>query len=187
MTDFDSHENKKLTPHEIQLIEYSFFSLCEEVDLFYCEQKEIEVSHEIYFTRESMRERCMAILEALESYPTDSVPWQARLRQMYLLSMGVFKCQDESMNNAEEEKVPEPAGAEEYKTKGDSGGEKVEPPASAASDSAAEETKKEEETKTETEAPSKETEAAEEAGDTQVNTSVEEVKKADNDDVPVEE
>ena len=37
ITDFDSHENKKLTPHEIQLIEYSFFSLCEEVDLFYCE------------------------------------------------------------------------------------------------------------------------------------------------------
>jgi len=36
ITDFDSHENKKLTPHEIKLIEYSFFSLCEEVDIFYC-------------------------------------------------------------------------------------------------------------------------------------------------------
>ena len=34
---YDSHANRKLTPHEIQLIEYSFFSLSEEVDLFYCE------------------------------------------------------------------------------------------------------------------------------------------------------
>ena len=72
ITDFDSHENKKLTPHEIQLIEYSFFSLSEEVDLFYCEQKEIEMSNETYFTPQSMRDYAMSILEALESYPSDS-------------------------------------------------------------------------------------------------------------------
>ena len=75
MTDFDSHENKKLTPHEIQLIEYSFFSLSEEVDLFYCEHKEAEMTNEIYFSEQSMRDWCMGILEALESYPSDTPQW----------------------------------------------------------------------------------------------------------------
>ena len=50
ITDFESHSNKKLTSHEIKLIEYSFFSLCEEVDLFYCEQKEPDLAFETEFT-----------------------------------------------------------------------------------------------------------------------------------------
>jgi hypothetical protein len=29
----------KLSTHEIDLLEYSFFSLCEEVDLFFCQHK----------------------------------------------------------------------------------------------------------------------------------------------------
>jgi hypothetical protein len=29
-------KENKLSKHEIDLLEYSFFSLCEEVDLFYC-------------------------------------------------------------------------------------------------------------------------------------------------------
>ena len=62
ITDFDSHENKKLTPHEIQLIEYSFFSLCEEVDLFYCEQKEEELALETEFDEEIMYDKMMSIL-----------------------------------------------------------------------------------------------------------------------------
>ena len=90
ITDFDSHENKRLTDHEIQVIEYAFFSLCEEVDLFYCEQKEEEIASEIMFTQDSLRNRIMNILEALESYPHDSEQWRSRLRQLYLLSMGVY-------------------------------------------------------------------------------------------------
>ena len=80
ITDFDSHENKKLTQHEIALIEYSFFSLCEEVDIFYCTMQEEELVFEIEFDTESMRDQTMSILEALESHPTDSPQWQKRLR-----------------------------------------------------------------------------------------------------------
>lgn len=28
----------KLSAHEVELLEYSFYSLCEEIDLFYCSQ-----------------------------------------------------------------------------------------------------------------------------------------------------
>lgn len=36
---------KKLSAHELELLEYSFFSLCEEVDIFYCQHR-----HTDYFT-----------------------------------------------------------------------------------------------------------------------------------------
>ena len=72
ISDFESHENKRLTAHEMQLIEYSFFSLAEEIDLFYSAQKEQHLCSEIEFTEHSLEDQMMCILEALESYPTDS-------------------------------------------------------------------------------------------------------------------
>ena len=80
ITDVDSNENKKLTPHELLLIEYSFFSLCEEVDLFYCKEKEDELAQEIVFNEASLRARLLSILEALESHPYESDQWKSRLR-----------------------------------------------------------------------------------------------------------
>jgi len=62
------------------LIEYSFFSLCEEVDLFYCQEKELEVSSEMVFTETSLRARLMSILEGLESHPYESDQWKSRHR-----------------------------------------------------------------------------------------------------------
>jgi hypothetical protein len=35
----------KLSAHEIELLEYSFYSLCEEIDLFYCSKM-----HSDYFS-----------------------------------------------------------------------------------------------------------------------------------------
>ena len=29
-------QNFKLSDHELRLLEYSFFSMCEEIDIFYC-------------------------------------------------------------------------------------------------------------------------------------------------------
>ena len=53
------------------------------------------MSNETYFTAQTMRDYAMSILEGLESYPSDSEQWQSRLRRMYLLSMGVFKTEDD--------------------------------------------------------------------------------------------
>ena len=111
ITDFDSHENKKLTEHEILLIEYAFFSLCEEVDIFYCSEKEGEVAQDIEFTEAALQSRLMSVLEALESHPYESEQWKARLRQLYLLSMGVYRSEGEKRSpkkrQPEEEKQPE--------------------------------------------------------------------------------
>lgn len=70
------------------------------------------MANEIQFDRESMRNRMMSILEALESHPTDSPQWQARLRQLYLLSMGVFKCVDDEPEAPAEKPVPQAAAAD---------------------------------------------------------------------------
>lgn len=67
------------------------------------------MANEIQFDRESMRNRMMSILEGLESHPTDSPQWQARLRQLYLLSMGVFKCVDDQPEAPAEKPVPQAA------------------------------------------------------------------------------
>lgn len=89
--DADSHENKKLRPNEIALIEYAFFSLCEEVDIFYCQHKEEEVAFETEFDEATMRDSMMSILEGLESYPCETEQWHSYLMRLYLLSMGLFR------------------------------------------------------------------------------------------------
>ena len=79
----------KLTEHELQLLEYSFFSLCEEVDIFYCSAKEKDAMIEP-FDEAKMRETMLGILEGLESYQPDSEKWRQFLRRLYLLTMGEF-------------------------------------------------------------------------------------------------
>ena len=40
--------DNKLTEHELQLLEYSFFSLCEEVDLFFCRSMEADFMAQVF-------------------------------------------------------------------------------------------------------------------------------------------
>ena len=89
--DADSHENKKLRPNEIALIEYAFFSLCEEVDIFYCQHMEEEVAFDTEFDEETMRDTMMSILEGLESYPYETKQWHSYLMKLYVLSMGLYR------------------------------------------------------------------------------------------------
>ena len=143
--DFDSHENKKLTDKELQLIEYSFFSLSEEVDLFYCEQKEESLAFEILFNKESLQDKAMSVLDGLESYPIETDQWQSRLRQLYLLSMGVFRFEgdidaDDAMEKVKNSPKKDGDGNEEKKQEvgdddlekaKDEGAEKSSPPKDA--------------------------------------------------------
>ena len=56
-----------------------------------------------------MRNRMMSILEGLESYETDSPQWQARLRQLYVLSMGEYRAEGEApLPQKEKAVVPPP-------------------------------------------------------------------------------
>lgn len=98
-----------MTEHELQLLEYSFFSLCEEVDIFYCRQKEAEFLSEPY-TDDNMRETMLIIMEGLESYAPDSEKWHTFLRRLYLLSMGEYRTEKEPEKVEDEEKkeVKEP-------------------------------------------------------------------------------
>lgn len=89
--DYDSHENVKLTEHEIQLLEYSFFSLCEEIDLFFCERKEPDVSSDTEFTADSIETKLMQAVDGLESYEYDSEQWRSNLRKLYLFTMGSYR------------------------------------------------------------------------------------------------
>lgn len=73
------------------MIEYSFFSLCEEVDIFYCQQREPEIAFEREFDEEMMRDTMMSILEGLESYPDNTDNWFSFLRRLYLLAMGLYR------------------------------------------------------------------------------------------------
>ena len=89
--DYDSHENVKLTEHEIQLLEYSFFSLCEEIDLFFCERKEPDVSSDTEFTADSIETKLMQAVDGLESYEYESEQWRSNLRKLYLFTMGSYR------------------------------------------------------------------------------------------------
>ena len=97
-----AENENKLTEHELQLLEYSFFSLCEEVDLFYCRSMEAGYLAQI-FDDNNMREAMLGLMEGLESFSTDSEKWHSFLRRLYLFSMGEFKTEEDR----EERKEPE--------------------------------------------------------------------------------
>lgn len=63
-TDFN---NRKLTEHELNLLEYSFFSLNEEIDLFYCQKVHEEFFSERQFDETALRDTMLNIFETLES------------------------------------------------------------------------------------------------------------------------
>ena len=50
----------------MNLLEYSFFSLCEEVDIFYCRNMEADILSET-FNDDNLREKIAKILSVLES------------------------------------------------------------------------------------------------------------------------
>ena len=37
---YDTHENRRLTDAQVALFRQSFYAYCEEIDLFYCSEKE---------------------------------------------------------------------------------------------------------------------------------------------------
>ena len=82
------------------MIEYSFYSLCEEIDLFYCQQRETKIATDTLFTEESLRKTLFCIVEALESYPYESEQWKSHLRQLYLLAMGSYRCEGDPVLSA---------------------------------------------------------------------------------------
>ena len=71
------------------MLEYSFFSLCEEVDIFYCLKKETEFLKQP-FTEDNIQETMLTLMEGLKSNAPESDKWHAYFRRLYLLSMGEF-------------------------------------------------------------------------------------------------
>ena len=61
------------------------------------------MANEIELDEEIMSDKTMAILELLENYQPEQEQWSSGLRQLYLLSMGVYKCQGDPIS--EEVKV----------------------------------------------------------------------------------
>ena len=55
----------KLSDYELKLYEYSTFSLCEEIDIFYCKNQNSEVFEDPY-DAERLTESSQLILELLE-------------------------------------------------------------------------------------------------------------------------
>ena len=58
----------------MHLLEYSFFSLCEEVDIFYCRSMEAEFLSQA-FDDSNLREKMLTILEGVETCDPTSDNW----------------------------------------------------------------------------------------------------------------
>jgi hypothetical protein len=56
----------KLSQYELNLYEYSAFSLLEEIDIFYCKNKNMEV-FENYFDEDSLLDKIQYLLEMMEA------------------------------------------------------------------------------------------------------------------------
>ena len=56
----------KLCQYELNLYEYSAFSLCEEIDIFYCQKRNLDTVGSVEYDEDSLRSKLQVILEYLE-------------------------------------------------------------------------------------------------------------------------
>ena len=82
--------NIKLTEHELSLLEYSFFSFNEEIDIWYCQKVHEDFFGERKFDELALRDTLLCICETLESSQCASQSWVSSLQRLYLLSMGLY-------------------------------------------------------------------------------------------------
>jgi len=75
-------EHQKLTDQELQTLEYSFFSLNEEIDLFYAKQKQktfVEENITMQVDDNKLHEVVAHLLDTLESRHPDCEDWKDAL------------------------------------------------------------------------------------------------------------
>ena len=74
---FDSSDNKKLTQEQVSFFKQAFYSRFEEVDIFYCTEKELDWRDVAKFTDLHLYEEITDCLhQLLENLPYESDSWK---------------------------------------------------------------------------------------------------------------
>lgn len=77
---YDAHENRKLTDAQVALFRQSFYAYSEEIDLFYCSEKEKDFIQDSTLTDSTIESRVQSIIEKLRKSSFGKDDWISGLR-----------------------------------------------------------------------------------------------------------